>query len=133
MPALIERVTFRRKSGIVACLAQLAYLVVERPEIITPNEASLLTASLIPWHQATILPLLDEAVGDFPEAERPDLRAFVGQMAGALKNWHVKSAPEAEVQIPPPITAWENFCASDPLPEIRRAFNTWTQRNVETT
>jgi hypothetical protein len=129
MAALIERVTLRRKSGIVPCLAQLSYLIVEKPEVLTQTDARLLTASLIPWHQATILPVVDEPAGDFPEAERPNLRAFVGQLAGALKIWYAKSAPG--VPIPAPITAWENFCATDSLPEVRRAFNSWGDAGLQ--
>jgi hypothetical protein len=93
MATFIERVIFRRKPGTVSCLQQLAYLITERPEAITPSQAALLTASLVPWHHATILPVSDEVIGDFHEAERPDLRVLIGWLAGALKIWHTKSAP----------------------------------------
>lgn len=120
---LIERVIFRRKAGIRSCLNQLSFLVTERPEAITVSQAALLTASLMPWHYATILPVQDEVLGEFPESERPDLRALVGGLAGALKIWYTKSSPEAPE--PSAITWWRDSCASDPLPEIRRAFNAW--------
>ena len=125
MAALIERAIFRRKPGIPSCLRQLAFLIVERPESLNNSQVEMLTASLIPWHQATILPIPDEAVGDFPEPERPQLRTLIAELAGALKIWYAKRAPGA--QIPAAITAWEDFCASDPLPEVRRAFNSWDQ------
>jgi hypothetical protein len=121
--AVVERVIFRRKAGATSCLGQLAYLLTERPEAITASQAALLTASLMPWHYATILPAQDEALGEFLEAERPNLRALIGGLAGALKIWYTKSSPEAPE--PPAITSWRGFCASDPLPEIRRAFNVW--------
>jgi hypothetical protein len=127
--ALIERVIFRRKAGIPSCLNQLACLITERPEAITPSQAELLTASLIPWHHATILPMPDESVGDFPEAERPALRVFIARLASALKIWHTKVAPE--VPEPPPITLSKDSCAADLLPEIRRAFNAWTEYQKE--
>lgn len=129
MMALIERVVFRRKAAVVACLNQLAYLIIERPEALTASQAELLTASLIPWHHATILPMPDDTIGDFPEAERPALRVFVARLASALQIWHTKVAPE--VSEPPPIKLWNESCASDPLPEIRRAFNAWTEFQKE--
>jgi hypothetical protein len=129
MTALIERVIFRRKAAIVACLNQLAHLIIERPEALTVSQGELLIKSLLPWHHATILPMPDESVGEFPEAERPALRVFVARLASALKIWHRKSAPQAPE--PPPITLWKDLCASDPLPEIRRAFNAWTELENE--
>ena len=131
MTGFIERVSFRRKAGITSCLAQLSFLIAERPEAITLSHANLLTASLVPWHHATILPVPDETISDFPEADRPDLRVLVGRLAGALKIWYAKSAPE--VPEPSPITLWQNLCAADRLPEVRRAFNAWTQLDTQST
>src|ERR1019366_443305 len=98
-------------------------LVVERPDAITPTQAALLTASLVPWHHATILPVPGEASGDFHEAERPDLRAQIAFLAGALKVWYAKACPETRE--PPAIALWESLCKSDAFPEIRRAFDVW--------
>jgi hypothetical protein len=123
MAGLTERVAFRRTPSISACLLQVAYLIIERPEMISPSQAALLTASLEPWHHATILPAPDEVIGDFHEVERPDLRVLIGRLAGALMIWHAKSTPQ--VPEPPAIALWRNLCASDRLPEIRRAFNAW--------
>ena len=72
----------------------------------------------------------DEGVGDFPEGERPALRVFIARLACALEIWHEKMAPE--VPEPVPITLWKDLCASDPLPEIRRAFTEWTEFQNET-
>jgi len=117
---LVERVLFRRKPVINPCLVHLTYLVVERPEALAPVQADLLAASLIPWHHATILSAEDEATGEFHRVERPDLRANVAGLAGALEAWYQKSLPQRPE--PPAIAAWRDWCASDPLPEVRRAF-----------
>jgi hypothetical protein len=122
---LIERVIFRRKAGVTSCLRQLAHLVIERPEVITPPQAALVSACLVPWHYATVLPVPRETIGDFPEAERLDLRVLIGRLAGALKIWWMRSAPEEPE--PPAVALWRDLCASDPLPEIRRAFEVWDQ------
>src|SRR5262249_41385783 len=59
MKALIERVILRRKSGIFSCLHELAFLITEKPREITAFQVELIVASLVPWYQATILPLPD--------------------------------------------------------------------------
>jgi len=123
LTALIERVVFRRKSGIKSCLIELTFLIIELPEVITISQGNLLSASLIPWHYATFLPVQDDEDSEFHEAERPDLRVLIGRLAGALEIWHKKNTPEAIK--PPAIMFWRDLCASDPLPEIRRAFNAW--------
>jgi hypothetical protein len=121
VPTLIERVVFRRKTGIVSCLQQLSFLLVEKPEQINAQQAALISGSLVPWNNAIILPAEDEHGGDYPESKRPDLRVLVGRLAGSLALWYAKSIPgEPE---PSPITLWRNLCGSDPLPEVRRAFD----------
>src|ERR1022692_14062 len=125
MTTLAEWVVFRRKPGINSCLAHLACLIVERPEAITPSQAALLTASLVPWHDVTILPVPGGGSGDFHESERPDLRVSLARLAGALKTWHASVSPEAPEA--PAITLWRDSCSRDPLPEIRRAFDFWDQ------
>jgi hypothetical protein len=125
LTGLIERVIFRRKSGIRSCLWELSCLIREQADAITSSQAALLCASLTPWHQATVLPVPNDALGEFSEAERPDLRVRIGYLAGALQIWHTKFAPEAPE--PPALSLWRNLCAADVLPEIRRAFDAGSQ------
>jgi len=120
---LLERVIFRRKPGILSCLREITYLVVEAPEVITSDQASLLIGSLMPWHFATVLPDTGGEANEFYEAERPELRAFVGSLAGALAIWWKKCATD-ETE-PKPLKFWRESCASEAMPEIRRAFTTW--------
>ncbi len=122
---LLERVAFRRTSGAESCLQQLACLIAERPQVITPSQASLLAACLEHWHRATILPIQGRETGDFEESRRPALRALVGTLAGALRTWHRKLSPQ--VPEPSSIEMWRKLCFSDVLPEVRRAFEDLTQ------
>src|SRR5580658_4741944 len=97
--ALVQRVIFRRKPGVSACLGHLSYLVVEGQAPILHSQAELLTASLLPWERAIALPIPDDGGGDFLEAERPDMRARIANLAGALNLWYTKHLPT--VQVPP--------------------------------
>jgi hypothetical protein len=119
--AVIERVVFRRKAGIIVCLQQLSYLLVEKPEQINSHQGALISASLVSWHHALMLPIEDEQSGDYPETRRPDLRMLVGTLAGSLAFWYAKSFPDGSE--PSPIALWRRLCASDPLPEVRRSFD----------
>ena len=74
-------------------------------------------------HNHCPLPLPEEEVGDFREAERPELRVRLGYLAAALRTWYAKEVPK--VSEPAAIAKWQEWCASDPLPEIRRAFDSW--------
>ena len=121
LTALIERIIFRRKSGINPCLWHLSCLIAEKQEAITPSDAALLSASLLPWHHATILPIPEEGAGDFREAERPDVRVRIANLAGALRIWYINN-PSVTPE-PSAIEKWKEWCASDPLPEIQRAFD----------
>lgn len=120
---LIESVMFRRKEGIRSCIQALAFIILDQTDAITPSQANLLAASLVSWNHATILPIPDDGVSEFPEAERPDLRAAVASLAGALKRWFAASLPEAPE--PSGLTLWKELCKSDQLPEVRRAFDIW--------
>ena len=64
-------------------------------------------------------------VCDFPEDERPELRASTARLAGALKVWYARSSPG----LPEPngVALWRDSCKSDCLPEVRRAFGFWEQ------
>ena len=118
--ALVERVAFRRKPGIISCFVQLTLLIVERPATFTLSHATLLSAALIPWHEATASKEAQGDPGGFGDQELSDLRVGVGQLAGALRVWYAKTSPG--VPEPPAISKWQEFCASDTLPEVRRAF-----------
>jgi hypothetical protein len=123
LAALIDRVVFRRKQDIVSCLETLAYLIFERPQAISPQQANLIAMSLVPWDEATTLVVPPEQAAEFQENERPALRRHVGTLAGALNIWFTKLNPG--LPPPPGIGLWEESCASDPLPEVRRAFTAW--------
>ena len=123
LSVLIERVVFRRKINIAACLWELCQLIVEKPEAFTPPQASLLVASLGPWHEATRLPIKDDFGTEFHEEERPDLRVLIASLAAGLRRWHTQFLPQEPE--PAAIGLWRNLCTNDPLPEIRRAFQVW--------
>jgi hypothetical protein len=123
LAALIDRVVFRRKQDIAACLETLAYLIFERPQAISPQQANLIAMSLVPWDEATTLLVPPEQAAEFQENERPALRRQVGALAGALNIWFTKFNPG--LPQPPGLGLWEKSCASDPLPEVRRAFAAW--------
>jgi hypothetical protein len=116
-------VVFRRKPDIASCLKTLAYLIFERPQAISPQQGIKLATSLVAWHEATILHVSSEQAAEFQENERPELRRHVGTLAGALNIWFMKFNPG--LPQPPGLALWEKSCASDPLPEVRRAFTSW--------
>jgi len=118
--ALVERVALRRKPGIIPCFVQLTLLIVERPATFTLSHATLLSAALIPWHEATVSKGDQGGSGDFGNQELSDLRVGVGQLAGALRIWYAKRS--TGVPEPTAISKWQEFCASATLPEVRRAF-----------
>ena len=122
---LIRRVVFRRPEGIQTCLHQLAVLLIEKPDVVNSGQVNLVVASITPWSQATCLPLSKERDGDFPEEERPEIRALLGRLASALSIWLKKRIPNQPE--PPEISRLRQSYKSDPLPEVRRAFDTWKQ------
>ncbi len=108
------------KAGITSCLVQLTVLIVERPATFTPSHTTLLSSALIPWHEATVSKEDEGSSGDFGDLEFSDLRVCVGQLAGALRIWYARTSPG--LPEPAAISKWAEFCASDTLPEVRRAF-----------
>ena len=120
---LILRVLFRRPAGIQICLEQLAILLIEKPDLFNPDQINLIVASLTPWDHATLLPPSEERSGGFPEEERPELRALLGMLASALSIWLKKKLPSQPE--PTEISHLRESYKSDPLPEVRRAFDTW--------
>ena len=120
---LIQRVVFRRFEGILTCLDQLTLLLIEKPDTFTAEQVNLLVNSLIPWHNATCLPLSEEREGDFPEEERPELRTRLGRLVSVLSIWLKNKFPGQPE--PPEITQLRKSYKSDPLPEVRRSFEWW--------
>ena len=120
---LIQRVVFRRPEGIQTCLNQLAALLIEKPDVFNSDQVNLVVASLTPWSHATCLPLSEERDADFSEEERPELRTLLGWLACALSIWLENNLPD---QIEPEeISFLRESYKSDPLPEVRRAFEWW--------
>ena len=114
---LIERVIFRQREGIDACLTNLTFLLSENPRSFSLEQANRIVSCLIPWHDATCLPV-SEQNGDFPEEERPDLRVLLGWLASTLSGWFKNNLqPE-----PPKLASMKERYRSDPLPEVRRSF-----------
>jgi len=114
---LIERVIFRRREGIKACFRNLAFLLAEKPPAFSLERAKLIASCLIPWHDATYLPVSVQT-GDFPEEERLDLRVLLGRLASALSDWF-KNNNHSE---PSEIAFMRERYRTDPLPEVRRSF-----------
>lgn len=120
---LLQRVVFRRPEGIQTCLNQLAALLIEKPDVFNPDQVTLVVASLTPWSHATYLPLSEERDADFSEEERPELRTLLGWLACALSIWLENKFPDQTE--PKEISLLRESYKSDPLPEVRRAFEWW--------
>ena len=120
---LIQRAVFRRPEGIQTCLNQLAALLIEKPDVFNSDQVNLVVASLTPWSHATCLPLSKERDADFSEEERPELRTLLGWLACALSIWLENKFPDQSE--PEEISLLRESYKSDPLPEVRRAFEWW--------
>lgn len=120
LQGFINRVVFRQKPGLVTCLYQLNLLLLDRPDSLKTSQVGLLITSLMPWYSAT-----DASSEEFEESERSDLRVQLGMLAGSISDWLTKHQPENCE--PAYIGMWRESCASDHLPEVRRAFG-WTTR-----
>ena len=114
---LIERVIFRRREGIKECLQSLAFLLAEKPTAFSLEQANLIASCLVPWHDATCLPVTEQT-GDFPEEERPALRVLLGRLTSALNDWF-ENNHQTE---PSEIAFMRERYRTDPLPEVRRSF-----------
>ena len=123
LESLINRVIFRRREGIQSCIQQVSYLLVDMPDSFSWEAVQSIIASLVPWHGAIELPLVDGSDGDFTEEERPDLRELLGMLSGALSKWVVLK--KSEIEEPSEIKLWRETCDQDPLPEVNRSFRTW--------
>ncbi len=118
---LISRVIFRRPEGINTCLEQLELLLTEKPCIFNSEQVQLIVSSLTPWHHATCLSPPEEGSRQFPEEERPELRVLLGRLASALSKWLKYMIPDQPD--PSEISNLRESYSSDPLPEVRRSFN----------
>jgi hypothetical protein len=120
---LIDRVVFRRKAGILACLREVTFLLIDRWELFTESDAEKLESSLVPWELSTRLEPSGDESDEFPKDERPELRASLARLAGIL--FLRRQRMSATVAETVPIKLWRDASAASPLPEIRRAFDTW--------
>lgn len=118
---MVERVALRRRPGVVSCLVQLTLLLAESPGAIAIPDATLLSASLVPWYEATDQLGDTGCSGDLEDIQQIELRQCVGGLAGALRTWYATQSPGVPEH--PGIAKWEQWCASDVLPEVRRAFS----------
>jgi hypothetical protein len=121
---LVQRIVFREQLGLQQCLSAVALLLLERPEVFSRADVELIATSLLPWHRALQLERHGECSHEFGDVEKPDLRVLVGRLAGAIKIWFTSALPEEPK--PPSITLWRDTCANDPLPEVRRSFDAWS-------
>ena len=117
---LLRNVVFRRIEGIQTCLNQLTLLLIEKPDSFDFRQINLLVMSLPVWQQAIHLPLSDENNVNFPESQRPNLRARLGWLASALSIWLENKLPGQPE--PAEISCVRELYTSDPLPEVRRSF-----------
>jgi len=125
---LINRVIYRRREGIHSCIRQVSLLLLEKPDSFSWERVQALLASLVPWHDVIRLPAEAGICGDFPEEERPDLRALIGMLAAALAKW--LSLKKSELDELSEIKLWRETCDQDPLPEVRRSFKTWNNFKI---
>ena len=117
---LIYRVVFRRPERIDSCLKHLTIIINNEPDLFNADQVNLVVSSLTPWLEATRIPIPEKDSGDFPEHDRPLLRALLGQLASALSGWLEKKRSESSER--PEICALRKSFSSDPLPEVRRSF-----------
>jgi hypothetical protein len=125
LTALIERIIFRRSVDIRACLWHLAGLIAEIPNAIGHSEVNLLAASLVPLYRATSFSPSNENSGQFPESERGEVRVRLAYLASSLKIWYANTG-RSDTE-PAGIGTVQEWFASDPLPEIRHAFDSWAE------
>jgi hypothetical protein len=115
--ALVERVAYRRRVALSVCILRLTQLLAQNPFAINATQLSNLSQSLVAWLEQ--LPLELGAAGEFTEYERPAYRRHLAILAGVL--WALYES--AGNEIPSSINSWKESSESDPLPEVRRAFD----------
>jgi len=120
---LIWRVVFRRNEGISQCLDQLSLLLFEQPSYFSIDRINTIVSSLPAWRDAIRFPHHGESNDGFAEPERPILNVFLGRLAEAISIWFREVYPECGE--PTEISDMRDSFIKNPLPEIRRAFDTW--------
>jgi len=125
LQAIVERIVFRQKPGLRECLDQLNLLLFDRIDALNERQIELLIASLGPWYSSTMAAngIRD---GEFSDEERCELRVKIAMLAGSLSGWLRHHKPDGIE--PSQIIRWRELCATDPLPEVRRAFNWYSRR-----
>ncbi len=116
---LVKRVVFRRPEGVVSCLHYLAIIIKNKPDQIDCNQIQLISSSLSPWLQTVHIPISENNTGGFPEYDIPVLRASLGSLAIALREWLKSNQPNQPE--PTDVTDVIELFKSDPLPEVRRS------------
>lgn len=119
--ALVERVMFRRKTGILACIGVLRFLLIEQPAIFDKSLVLNLASSLAAWHAVLKFSDRPSKTTEFLEVEKPDLRALIAQLADAVGYFFKTLHPQSEEH--PAVAQWRQTCANDTLPETRSAFS----------
>jgi hypothetical protein len=114
--ALVDRVAFRRQTGLHSCLGHLTQLIAQRAEALDKSQTNQLALSLDAWLEH--LTLEPQESPEFSASEVPGFRHQVGILAGVLAAlYKLRDEPE-----PQSIRDWRTACANEPMPEVRRAF-----------
>jgi len=129
LSALVDNVSFRRPKSTVICIRELTSIIARYPDFLNETMFDQLTKSLVDWNS-----LLYRKTNNYkPQFEYhnddiPGLRQSVGKLAGALSRWHnCKNSDSFE---PDGILIWRNNCASETLPEVKRAFIKWGSQSI---
>jgi hypothetical protein len=121
---LINKVTTRRQPGLDAAMANVAALIERLPDVLADSHIRALCVSLDYLILETQLPKEQdrEAISQLPTAvpvnERPDYRGHAAELSHRLFEYLTR----ANREIPEVLLKWRDICQSDPLPEVRRAW-----------
>ena len=122
---LVTVAAARRRPGLATVLEAVAQSLQDVPDAFTAEPVARLTTALEYLRYETAPPTPREAwltptIPESDDAHRRGERAAAAALAAALADWHTH-APAAE---PDEIDTWRHLSAQDPLPEVRRAWNT---------
>lgn len=113
---LVNRVIYRRRAGLRNCLIQLSRLIAESPDTVDELQYGALTDSLLLW--SIKLNSENDEDSEFASLERPTYKEAVAYLAGTLYSRYSSS----ESDLPDPIELWRITCETNPLPEVKLAF-----------